>query len=153
MTKKRSSHKNKKHNEDLQFIQDCFENKLISRSEVEELSTIDHPLFSFKYLKSTSIKECTDYKFFYNFLIRLQKLSELGWEGIRNSHRHSYGMEQVSQDSIVPDTQNLPEFITPEVELHVFRSSGDKKTFVGWQSGKMFYVFYIEAKHGEICRH
>ncbi|MBD5226812.1 MAG: hypothetical protein HDS67_01975 [Bacteroidales bacterium] len=142
-----------KDSEKLSFIQECIDNKQISISEVKELASINYPLFSFRYLKDTSIKDCNDHKFFYNFLIRLQKLSELGWNEIRSSHRHSYGMESLPQSQIIPDVRLLPKFVTPEVDLHVFRSSGDNKTFVGLQRGKIFYVFFIESKHGDICPH
>ena len=150
---KRKYNKKSKNQDNLEYIRGCLDNNKISISEVEELITIDHPLFSFKYLKNTSIKDCTDAKFYYNFLIRLQKLSELGWNGIRLSDRHSFGMEPLPQSQIVPDTSHLPDFITPEVELHVFRSSGDNRTFVGLQKGKLFYIFFIECKHGDICPH
>lgn len=48
---------------------------------------------------------------------------------------------------------NVP-FITPDVkEIDVFRSNGDNRTFVGFQKGKIFYILFIEAKFGDICKH
>lgn len=75
--------------------------------------------------------------------MRLQKLSELEWEGICTSHRHSFGMEPISQDAIIPKT-TLPSFVTPEVELSVFRSNGDNRTFVGVQQEKIVCIFLLK---------
>lgn len=144
--------KQKKANDDLEFIKNVIREKKVSRKEIETLSNINHPLFSFKFLKNVSIDKCKDASFFYDFLMRLQKLSELGWEGIRTSHRHSFGMESIPQDVIIPKT-SLPSFVTPEVELSVFRSNGDNRTFVGIQQEKIFYIFFIEASFGEVCPH
>ena len=75
----------------LQFIKNAIETKSISRSEVETLANIDYPLFSFRYFKNVSAKDCNDAKFFLDYITRLQKLSELGWDEIRKSHPHSFG--------------------------------------------------------------
>ena len=118
---------------------------------------IDHPLFSFKYLQEDSIdkydKQEEGGKPYFEFLMRLKKLSELGWNGIRIAHHHSFGMEKIPRNQIIPQ-KNLPEFITPDVEaFHVFRSRGNNTVFVGLQMEKVFYIFYIELKHGEIYSH
>lgn len=134
------------------MIKDIESTYNVSEKEIKELSEIDHPLFSFKYLKDASIKKCSDHKFFFDFLMRLQKLSELGWNEIRTSSRHGFGMEPMPVSEIVTKDQ-LPAFVTREVELDVFRSSGDNRVLVGHQSGKIFYVFFIEAKHGDISNH
>lgn len=146
--------KKKKNNtdDDLNFIKNIINQKKISCKEIELLSDIDHPLFSFKYLKNISINKCNDASFFRDFLIRLQKLSELGWEKIRTSHRHAYGMENIPREQIVPQAQ-IPSFITREVNLSVFRANGDNRTFVGFQHGKIFYILFIEAAFGDICPH
>ena len=118
---------------------------------------IDHPLFSFKYLQEDSInkydKQEEGGKPYFEFLMRLKKLSELGWKGIRIAHHHSFGMEKIPRNQIIPQ-KPLPPFITPDVEaLHVLRSKGDNTALVGWQMEKVFYIFYIELKHGEIYSH
>lgn len=74
------------------MIREIARNNKISEKEIKTFSEINHPLFSFKYLKDTSINECREHKFFYEFILRLQKLSDLGWDQIRLSHRHSYGI-------------------------------------------------------------
>lgn len=69
--------------------------KDISDSKISEYSTIDYPLFSFKYLCSNiSIKKCSRGKFFFNFLSRLKELSNAGWKVIEKSDRHSLGTEK-----------------------------------------------------------
>ncbi|MBP1614524.1 MAG: hypothetical protein H6Q13_1972, partial [Bacteroidetes bacterium] len=46
------------------------------------LDSIEYPLFCFQYLQDDSIKKCRDSEFLYNFLMRLKKLSEIGWKEI-----------------------------------------------------------------------
>lgn len=150
MSKKKQ--KRTKPSDGLVYIKDVKEIKTVSEKEIEELAQIDHPLFSFKYLKDVSIDKCEDPTFFRNFLIRLQKLSELGWKEIRLSHRHGYGMEKIPVTQIIPQKQ-LPAFVTKEAGVDVFRSSGDNRVFVGLQRGRIFYIFFIEAKFGDICTH
>lgn len=136
----------------LQFIKNAIETKTISRSEVETIANIDYPIFSFRYFKDVSVKDCNDHKFFYDYLSRLQKLSELGWNEIRKSHPHSYGMEQMPRTQI-HHYRLLPAFVTKEVDLHVFRAVGDNRVMVGLQEGKIFHVFFVEAKFGDISPH
>ena len=125
--------------------------KDITEEHIGGYESIDYPLFSFKYLQEHSIRDCKDHKFFFDFLIRLRKLSELGWEQIRTSARHSFGMEKIPRESIIPQ---IPNFITPDVEeLHVFRSNGNNTALVGLQINKIFHVFFIETKHGDIYKH
>ncbi len=152
MSKNNKKKKKKQTNDSLSFIKDVIETNVVSRKEIETLSQIDHPLFSFKYLKDISIDKCQDSSFFHNFLIRLQKLSELGWEQIRLSQRHSFGMEKIPVDEIVPRAQ-LPDFVTKEGDVDVFRAVGDNRVFVGLQEGKIFYIFFIEASFGDVCPH
>ena len=138
--------------EGLLFIKNAIERKVISRSEVETLTSINYPLFSFRYFNDVSLRDCVNPQFFISFLNRLKKLSVLGWEEIRQSNRHSYGMEPIPQNQ-VKHNGLLPSFVTREVELHVFRAVGDNRVMVGLQEGKLFHVFFVEAKFGEIFSH
>lgn len=111
----------------------------------------DYPIFCFKYLNDTSFKDCKDSKILIDFLLRLQKLSDLGWKEIRKSNRHSFGMEKISVNAIKP---SLPKCITPDVEyLHVFRATGSNLPFVGIVIQKVFRVLFIETKFGDIYNH
>lgn len=135
------------------LIKDITANKSIAKESLGVYDCIDYPLFSFKHLYENSIEECTDSKFFFGLLMRLKRLSELGWNEIRKSHRHSFGMEKIPISSIRPKPQ-YPSFITPDVtDFSVFRASGNNTGLVGLQVEKIFYVFYIEADHGEIYDH
>ncbi|MCR4560329.1 MAG: hypothetical protein K5685_09650 [Bacteroidales bacterium] len=144
--------KNKNQDDGLLFIKKAIENNTISRTEVEMMSNIDYPLFSFRYFCDMSIKDCCDYKFFLDFINRLKKLSKLGWGEIRKSARHSFGMEKMPKTKI-RHNELLPEFVTKEVDLHVFRAVGDNRVMVGLQNGKIFHVFFVEAKFGDISPH
>lgn len=111
-----------------------------------------YPLFSFKHLQtSVSYKNTKETKFFIDFLERLNKLSLLGWEEIRKSQRHSYGMEKIPIGKI---KLQLPNFITPDIkELHVFRATGSNKVFVGLQQEDVFHIIFIEAEFGQVYKH
>jgi hypothetical protein len=119
--------------------------------ECEKINKEDYPVFCFKHLSDKSIKECKDADFYFDFLMRLRKLSELGWDGIRKSNRHSFGMETIPRRGIKP---NLPSCITPDVKkLHVFRANGKNLPFVGIQIQNIFRVLFIEAQFGDIYNH
>lgn len=116
-----------------------------------KLDGIDYPVFCFKHLQNTSIKECKDASIFYDFLDRLQKLSNLGWKEIRTSQRHGFGMEKIPVGSIIP---KLPKFITPDVShLTIFRANGNNLPFLGVQNGSVFHVIYLETKFGDVYDH
>lgn len=142
-----------KKKKNIALIKDVTTNKSIKKESLGVYERIDYPLFSFKYLYENSINKCTNHKFFFKLLIRLKKLSELGWNEIRESQRHSWGMEKIPISSIGPKPK-YPSFITPDVtDFSVFRSNGNNTGLVGLQVEKIFYVFYIEAKHGDIYNH
>lgn len=122
----------------------------INETDVERLASIDYPLFSFKYLKETSFTEHGDIQFFRDYLLRLKKLSNLSWKEIRQSDRHSYGTELISREQIHP---NLPNEITKDVNLLVFRSNSDKRSMVGFRVWNIFYVVFLEARHNDIYNH
>lgn len=148
MSKKKSSQ-----NGEITLITSLVGNNRISVKEIQDLSEIEHPIFSFRYLHNDSYSNCNDAAFFIKFLERLQKLSELGWKEIRIANRHGYGMEKIPITQLNVSIKNVP-FITPEVkEIDVFRSNGDNRTFVGVQKGKIFYIFFIETRFGDICPH
>ncbi len=116
-----------------------------------KLDGIDYPVFCFKHLQNTSIKECKDASIFYDFLDRLQKLSNLGWKEIRTSQRHGFGMEKIPVGFIIP---KLPKFITPDVShLTIFRANGNNLPFLGVQNGSVFHVIYLETKFGDVYDH
>ena len=117
----------------------------------EDINNINYPLFSFKYLQETSIRDCTERDFFFKFLIRLQKLSDLGWDKIQTSDRHSWGTEKIPISQIKPQ---IPLCITPDVtDLICFRANGDKRPFLGFRIGSIFHVVFIEARFNDIYDH
>lgn len=147
--------KNKKTSVDeFEPIKQLIIDNKISKKEITDLSKIDYPLFSFKYLQTNSIKKCESASFFFNFLLRLNKLSTEGWNKIRLSPKHKYGMEPLPKDKIKPSLVPLKDIVTPEVKkLHVFRANNELYPFVGLQIGKIFHVFFIESKFGDIYDH
>lgn len=120
--------------------------------DTDNLNGIDYPVFCFRYLQDISIKECEYSKFFYNFLFRLKKLSELGWKEIRKADRHGFGMEKIPINKI--KAQELLSIITPDVEyLSVFRANGDNRPFIGIQNRSVFHVLFVETNFGDIYEH
>ena len=115
------------------------------------LDSIEYPLFCFQYLQDSSIKKCKDGEFLYNFLMRLKKLSEMGWKEIHVSPRHKYGVEKIPVSQIKP---KLPLSITPDVtELTVFRACTDNRPFLGFRTENVFHVVFIEAAFNDIYDH
>lgn len=111
----------------------------------------DYPVFCFKYLQEVSVKNCNDPKFFSDFLFRLKKLSELGWNEISKSARHSFGTEKMPVKSLKPD---MPAIITDDVdELTVFRANGNNLPFLGIRKSGLFHVIFIETNFGDIYNH
>lgn len=129
----------------LKLIKDSPEDMEIS------LDNHEYPLFCFKYLSPHSIKDCKDIKVMHNCFVRLQKLSELGWKGIKTSHKHGYGMGKVSKDQIKFD---IPSIVPPDVEkLDTIRHSGNNLPIIGLRDRSIFRVFFIETKFGDIYNH
>ena len=120
----------------------------------DSLSGIEYPVFCFKHLQLTSIKDCQEPRFFFKFLERLQKLSDLGWNGIRASQRHGFGTEKIPVGEIKP---MLPSFITPDVShFTVFRANGDNRPFLGVRNSnnnKLFHIVFIESRFNDIYDH
>lgn len=112
---------------------------------------IDYPVFSFKYLQEDSIKGCKDADFLNKFIIRLMKLSSLGWKEIRKSGRHGFGTEQIHISQIKPKKRVS---ITEDIDyLTVFRAHGDNRPFLGLNVYGIFHVIYIEANFCDIYDH
>ena len=142
-----SKSKNKQHNT-TQYIKEPVKNK---KPDKQSILNENYPLFCFKYLSTKSIKKCKDFDFFNDFLIRLKELSNEGWDKIRASDRHHYGMEPIPKSDIKPQ---LPDCITPDVtHLHVFRATNDNLPFVGLQIENIFRILFIETKFGDIYNH
>ena len=117
--------------EDFSLITDIDNKYVLFTEDLKSFVGIEYPLFSFRWLQDKSINKCRDAKFFYDFLFRLQKLSELGWKAIRTSGRHQFGSEKIPVKSIKSDC--LPPFITNDMELDVFRAVGDNRPMIGYQ--------------------
>lgn len=151
MSNKSNTKKKKQEKSNNEFIKDVANlQKTINKKDLESFAKIDYPIFCFKYLQMKSIQDCSDPKYFFDYLSRLKKLSELGWEEIRKADRHSFGMEKISKESIKPD---IPNFVTPEAILLAFRANGNNLPFVGVQCGKIFHVIFMESKFGDIYDH
>lgn len=122
--------------------------KITIQDPKKETHDLDYPVFCFKHLKSKPDK---DFKFFTEFIIRLQQLCTLGWTEINKSDRHSFGTEMIPVKQFKSD---MPSFVTPDVEkLMVFRANGDKRPFAGIRRGYVFHIIFIEEKFGDVYDH
>ncbi|GAA0871746.1 hypothetical protein GCM10009117_08920 [Gangjinia marincola] len=109
---------------------------------------IDYPIFCFKHLKLTFNRE---YKYYYKFIERIQKLSTLSWNQINRESKHGYGFEKMPLNQIRKD---MPPFITPDVQhLQVFRATGDNRVFLGLRKENIFHVIFMEEQFGDIYNH
>ena len=113
----------------------------------------DTPLFCFKYFDYDLLRKNKQHEtdLCFCFLEKLQRLSDLGWNGIRKSRRHDYGMEKIPITQI--KLKKLPSIITPDIKnLHVFRAKKNLP-FIGLQEKNIFHVLYIEPNFGVIYDH
>ena len=111
-----------------------------------------YPVFCFKHLQPHSYNSCSDPSFFIEFLERLKKLGNLGWQGINGSARHSFGTEKMPLEKI--KVNKLPPIVTQEVEaLTVFRATGSNLPFLGIRLEDTFQVIFIETNFGDIYDH
>lgn len=114
----------------------------------------DEVFFSFRFLHhNVSYKRSkrADKKFLCDFLERLKKLSQLGWDEIRLSDRHQYGTEMIPISQIKPEVLESP---SDDIDkLTAFRASGDKRPFLGVRSGNIFYILFIEGWYGDVYNH
>lgn len=109
---------------------------------------IDYPIFCFKHLK-LDFKE--DHKFYYKFIERISKLSQLTWKQINVADRHGFGTEKMPVGAIKPD---LPNFVTPDVtDLTVFRANGDNRPFLGLRKNNIFHIIFLEETFGDVYNH
>lgn len=112
----------------------------------------ERPIFSFEYLDTHFLRKSKAEDGFYReFILRLSKLGQLGWNGIRQSGRHEYGRESISVAQMKPQ---MPSAITPDItELDVFRANGNNNVFAGFMRDDIFFVVFIEGKFGELYDH
>lgn len=142
--------KKKKGKQTEKFIKTPGVNKSIDSSLITSLSTIDYPLFSYKYLQNVSFCSQKDASFFHEFINRLHKYSTLGWQEMQTSGRHSFGFEYLPQNIMKPQ---LPSVVTPEVHLMVLRSTNDNRALVGFREWNIFHIIFIEANFNDIYDH
>lgn len=113
-----------------------------------------YPIFCFKYLMDEPKRDPKNKDGFYaQFIARLKKLSNLGWNGINTSGRHGFGYEKIPIGQI--NKTNFPSLITPEIkDLMVFRATGDNRAFLGIRSDNdVFHVIFIEEDFNKIYKH
>ena len=109
---------------------------------------IDYPIFCFRYLELSYKK---DDNFYYKFVERLVKLSDLSWVQINGAPRHGFGTEKMPLHKIKPC---LPKFVSPDVKyLTVFRANGDNRPFLGLRIGNIFHIIFVEEKFNDIYDH
>jgi hypothetical protein len=126
--------------------------KQLESASIKKRPEERYPVFCFKYLQPYSYNECTDPAFFIDFLERLQKLGNLGWQQIERSARHSYGTEKIPISQI--KVGKFPSIVTPDVQtLTVLRATGNNLPFLGLRLEDTFQVIFLEAKFGDIYNH
>lgn len=148
------SGKSRKKSGNNQFIKNAPQlPKSINPKDIEDMSHIDYPLFSFKYLQEHSIKKCDNSKFFFDYLMRMKKLSDLGWKAIEIDNRHGFGMEKIPRKEIKPD---IPQFVTPEVLLYTSLNSYQSYIIINcahYHSGMIICKYSDNTSVYQIKRH
>lgn len=99
-----------------------------------------HPAFSLRYVeKRYCISDC-DKSEKSHFAEKILKLSQMTWAQIKQSHRHSFGTEIISQLEA-----KLPVAAPKGAHALAFRFSG-KKPMVGYRDGNIFYVVWFDRE-------
>ncbi len=91
----------------------------------------DYPIFCFKHIHKKYCLDKCDNRHKKEFITRLTKLAELGFEEINKSGRHQYGSEKIAKNSL---QFNIPSFITEDVDfLYAYRYNGKKNPFLAYR--------------------
>lgn len=113
-----------------------------ARSATVEVDDSDSkpPVFSFEYLQAGwCVQDCQQEERS-KMLDKLRRLSALSWKDIRQQDRHHLGSEIIARNSI---KAAIPSFLTEDVKLLAFRAF-DKAAMVGYRSGRVFHVLWID---------
>lgn len=109
-------------------------------------------VFGFSELKDISYTNGEkDGKFFIKFLGRLKLLSQLDWDAVNVSAKHSFGWEVMNVKSMAKSAQqSVPAGMD---KLLVFRATGDNHVFLSYRQQNTFEVIFIEYNFGDIYTH
>jgi hypothetical protein len=92
-----------------------------------------------------------DSKFFINFLQHMQKFCQLSWRGVRTSQKHGFGAEPIDVKFLSAKArQQVPKGLD---RLLVLRATGNNHSFLGYRTGNVFQVLFIEYEFGDIYSH
>lgn len=75
-----------------------------------------------------------------HFVKRLRHLSRMEWLAVINAPRHGAGKENISRNAI---RVAMPRAVTDDVTLWSLRYT-QRKAMVGWRSGDVFHVVWID---------
>lgn len=109
-------------------------------------------VFGFSELKDISYTNGEkDGKFFIKFLGRLKQLSQLDWDAVNVSAKHSFGWEVMEVKNMTKSARlSVPAGMD---KLLVFRATGDNHVFLGYRQQNTFEVIFIEYNFGDIYSH
>lgn len=101
-------------------------------------------VFGFSELKDISYTNGEkDGKFFIKFLGRLKQLSQLGWDAVNVSAKHSFGWEVMDVKSMIRTAQqSVPAGMD---KLLVFRATGDNHVFLGFAKKTLLKLFLLST--------
>ena len=71
---------------------------------------------------------------------KLRTLSKMTWADIKRSGRHQLGSEIIDKNSL---NVKLPAELSEDIKILAFRYY-DKRAFVGYRTGKIFHILYID---------
>lgn len=109
---------------------------------IKDPSFLLRPCFSFQHLQKGRfhLTACDD-EAKICLIERLVKLSELSWTQIYSSKIHGFGAEKLHIKQL---SAAMPSGITDEVELTAIRFSGKNQPMVGFRTGNVFHILFLD---------
>lgn len=128
-------------------------NKQEPKIEVSATDDKDTPLFCFRHFEARNFK--SDHKgVFLEFVKRLQKISELGWNKISTEKKHGFGYELIEKKEMDAGIKSRIEKIaTPDTKVYVFRAECDNLPFIGYRVDNIFHIIAVAASFKEFYKH
>jgi hypothetical protein len=99
------------------------------------------PKFCFEFLDNTYSVEACEQADRAAFAVQLTKIGRMSWQEIQNAPKYGLGTEKIPRSQI---RAPIPPSVTPDVEFFLAFRFSAKKPMVGFRSGQLFHLLWID---------